>query len=377
MSDGIVIIGSGFAARQLVKNIRKQDTHIPLTLIAADSMDEYNKPDLSHVVSRGQRADDLTLQTAGEFAEQYHLRLFPYTWVSDLDAAAKVVKSQDREWRYDKLVLATGAAPFIPPVPGHELMLTLNSQREYGAAQSQLHDAQRVLIVGGGLIGCELAMDFCRAGKAVTVVDNSASVLSALMPPEVSSRLQHRLTDMGVHLMLKTQLEGLEQTADGIRVSLDRQRSVTVDAVVAAAGLRPETALARHAGLMIRRGVVVNSRLQTSDPAIYALGDCAEINGSVLPFLQPILLSAMCLAKNLLSQANELTLPPMLVKVKTPDLPLHLAGETQRDDLTWNLVAAKEGVVAKGVDAANQLRAFVVSEDRMKEAFALLKQLVR
>ncbi|MGQ4644236.1 NADH:flavorubredoxin reductase NorW [Raoultella ornithinolytica] len=377
MSDGIVIIGSGFAARQLVKNIRKQDTHIPLTLIAADSMDEYNKPDLSHVVSRGQRADDLTLQTAGEFAEQYHLRLFPYTWVSDLDAAAKVVKSQDREWRYDKLVLATGAAPFIPPVPGHELMLTLNSQREYGAAQSQLHDAQRVLIVGGGLIGCELAMDFCRAGKAVTVVDNSASVLSALMPPEVSSRLQHRLTDMGVHLMLKTQLEGLEQTADGILVSLDRQRSVTVDAVVAAAGLRPETALARHAGLMIRRGVVVNSRLQTSDPAIYALGDCAEINGSVLPFLQPILLSAMCLAKNLLSQANELTLPPMLVKVKTPDLPLHLAGETQRDDLTWNLVAAKEGVVAKGVDAANQLRAFVVSEDRMKEAFALLKQLVR
>lgn len=377
MSDGIVIIGSGFAARQLVKNIRKQDTHIPLTLIAADSMDEYNKPDLSHVVSRGQRADDLTLQTAGEFAEQYHLRLFPYTWVNDLDAAAKVVKSQDREWRYDKLVLATGAAPFIPPVPGHELMLTLNSQREYGAAQSQLHDAQRVLIVGGGLIGCELAMDFCRAGKAVTVVDNSASVLSALMPPEVSSRLQHRLTDMGVHLMLKTQLEGLEQTADGIRVSLDRQRSVTVDAVVAAAGLRPETALARHAGLMIRRGVVVNSRLQTSDPAIYALGDCAEINGSVLPFLQPILLSAMCLAKNLLSQANELTLPPMLVKVKTPDLPLHLAGETQRDDLTWNLVAAKEGVVAKGVDAANQLRAFVVSEDRMKEAFALLKQLVR
>ena len=377
MSDGIVIIGSGFAARQLVKNIRKQDTHIPLTLIAADSRDEYNKPDLSHVVSRGQRADDLTLQTAGEFAEQYHLRLFPYTWVSDLDAAAKVVKSQDREWRYDKLVLATGAAPFIPPVPGHELMLTLNSQREYGAAQSQLHDAQRVLIVGGGLIGCELAMDFCRAGKAVTVVDNSASVLSALMPPEVSSRLQHRLTDMGVHLMLKTQLEGLEQTADGIRVSLDRQRSVTVDAVVAAAGLRPETALARHAGLMIRRGVVVNSRLQTSDPAIYALGDCAEINGSVLPFLQPILLSAMCLAKNLLSQANELTLPPMLVKVKTPDLPLHLAGETQRDDLTWNLVAAKEGVVAKGVDAANQLRAFVVSEDRMKEAFALLKQLVR
>lgn len=108
------------------------------------------------------------------------------------------------------------------------------------------------------------------------------------MPPEASSRLQHRLTEMGVHLMLKTQLEGLEQTADGIRVSLDRQRAITVDAVVAAAGLRPETSLARHAGLQINRGIVVNSQLQTSDPAIYALGDCAEINGVVLPFLQPI-----------------------------------------------------------------------------------------
>ncbi|PLO52645.1 FAD-dependent oxidoreductase, partial [Klebsiella michiganensis] len=106
MSDGIVIIGSGFAARQLVKNIRKQDPNIPLTLIAADSMDEYNKPDLSHVVSRGQNADDLTLQTAGEFAEQYNLRLFPHTWVSDIDAEQHLVKSQDREWRYDKLVLA-------------------------------------------------------------------------------------------------------------------------------------------------------------------------------------------------------------------------------------------------------------------------------
>ena len=376
MSDGIVIIGSGSAARQLVKNIRKQDPNIPLTLIAADSMDEYNKPDLSHVVSRGQNADDLTLQTAGEFAEQYNLRLFPHTWVSDIDADNQVVKSQDREWRYDKLVLATGATPFIPPVPGRELMLTLNSQREYGAAQSQLRDAKRVLIVGGGLIGCELAMDFCRAGKAVTVVDNSASVLSALMPPEASSRLQHRLTDMGVDLMLKSQLQSLAQNADGIRVTLDRQRTLTVDAVVAAAGLRPETALARHAGLQTHRGVVVNSQLQTSHPAIYALGDCAEINGMVLPFLQPILLSAMCLGKNLLTQQGELKLPPMLVKVKTPDLPLHLAGDTRREDLTWHIVAAKDGLVAKGVDAENQLRAFVVSEDRMKDAFALLKQLV-
>jgi nitric oxide reductase FlRd-NAD(+) reductase len=375
MSHGIVIIGSGFAARQLVKNIRKQDTTVPLTLIAADSMDEYNKPDLSHVISQNQRAGDLTRQTAGEFAEQYHLRLFPHTWVTDIDASAHVVKSKDKTWQYDKLVLATGASAFVPPVEGRELMLTLNSQQEYQASETTLRDAQRVMIVGGGLIGTELAMDFCRAGKSVTLVDHAASLLSALMPAEVSSRLQHRLTDMGVHLMLKSQLQSLTKMGNSICAMLDRNRCVEVDVVVAATGLRPETALAHRAGAETQRGVKVDSYLQTTQPDIFALGDCAEINGQVLPFLQPIQLSAMYLAKNLLGASAPLKLPAMLVKVKTPELPLHLAGETQRQDLNWQIAIEPQGMVAKGVDNDGQLRAFVVSEDRMKEAFALLKSL--
>ena len=375
MNHGIVIIGSGFAARQLVKNIRKHDANVPLTLIAADSMDEYNKPDLSHVISQHQRADDLTRQAAGEFAEQFNLRLFPHTWVTEIDASAHVVKGKNNQWCYDKLVLATGASAFVPPVEGRELMLTLNSQQEYRACETRLRDAKRVMIVGGGLIGTELAMDFCRAGKAVTLVDHAASILSALMPAEVSSRLQHRLTEMGVHLLLKSQIQSLTTTDSGIGATLDRKRSVEVDAVIAATGLRPETALAQHAGAETGRGVKVDSYLQTSQPDIFALGDCAEINGQVLPFLQPIQISAMYLAKNLLGNNTPLKLPAMLVKVKTPELPLHLAGETQRQDLHWHMAIEPQGMVAKGVDGDGELRAFVVSEDRMKEAFSLLKSL--
>ena len=375
MNHGIVIIGSGFAARQLVKNIRKLDANVPLTLIAADSIDEYNKPDLSHVISQSQRADDLTRQAAGEFAEQFNLRLFPWTWVTDIDAAAHVVKAGQQSWQYDKLVLATGASAFVPPVEGRELMLTLNSQREYRACETALSDAQRVMIIGSGLIGTELAMDFCRAGKEVTLVDQAASILPMLMPPEVSSRLQHRLTDMGVQLLLKSQLQRLEKTADGIHVQLDRSRSVEVDAVVAATGLRAETALARHAGAETHCGVKVDSYLQTTQPDIYALGDCAEINDNVLPFLQPIQLSAIYLAKNLLGGRVPLKLPAMLVKIKTPELPLQLAGETGRRDLRWQLETSAAGMVAQGFDESDRLCAFVVSEDCMKEAFTLLKQL--
>lgn len=375
MSHGIVIIGSGFAARQLVKNLRKQDSQVAITVIAADSIDEYSKPDLSHVISLRQRADEMTRQSAGEFAEQYNVRLFPYTWIKEIDANARVVKSTDNQWSYDKLVLATGASAFIPPVAGRELMLTLNSQLEYRACESQLFDARRVLIVGGGLIGSELAMDFTRAGKSVTLVDNAASILASLMPPEVSSRLQHRLTDMGVHLLLKSQLLSLEQTANGIRANFDRDRYVDVDAVISATGLRPETALARSAGVEVNRGIMVDSTLKSSNPDIYALGDCAEIDGQLLPFLQPIQISAMTLAKNLLGGNAPLKLPAMLVKVKTPELPLHLAGDTRRSDLNWQIITEAQGMVAKGVDAEGQLRAFVVSEDKMKEAFALLKAL--
>ena len=375
MNHGIMIIGSGFAARQLVKHIRKLDGQVPLTLIAADGMDEYNKPDLSHVISRGLSADALTLQTAGEFAEQYQLQLFPQTWITDIDSAARTVRSADRSWQYDRLVLATGARTAVPPVPGHELMLTLNSQQEYRAARQQLRDARRVLIVGGGLIGCELAMDFRLAGKTVSVVDNNASLMASLMPPEVSSRLQQKLVQRGVQLALCSQRARLEPCGDGVRATLADGREIIADAALAATGLRPATALARRAGLTVNRGIQVNSRLQTSDPHIFALGDCAEINGALLPFLQPILLSAMCLAKNLLNQTAALALPPMLVKVKTPELPLQLAGDAGRPDLSWHIVSNAGGMVAKGVDDAGKLCAFAVSEGRMKEAFELLKSL--
>lgn len=375
MSAGIVIIGSGFAARSLVKNIRKLDNNVPLTLIAADGMEEYNKPDLSQVISQGLRANDLTRQTAGEFAEQYNLRLFSYTFVTAIDAEAKVVKSADKQWQYDKLVLATGASPFLPPITGNAKLLTLNSQQEYHACEARLRDAKRVLILGAGLVGCELAMDFARAGKTVSLVDVAPAILSSLMVPEVSARLQHSLTDAGVHLLLKSRLLALEEGDGTLCARLDGERALDIDVAIAASGLQPQTGLAQAAGLKTGRGVMVNAELQTSNPHIYALGDCAGIDGHVLPFLQPIQLSAITLAKNLTGQRTQLTLPAMLIKVKTPLMPLHLAGETGRRDLNWHISCEHDGMVAKGIDASGKLCGFVVSEQKMKEAFTLLKTL--
>ena len=375
MNPGILIVGSGFAARQLVKNLRRLNSDVPIRLIAADSCDEYNKPELSHVISQNQTADALTRQTCGSFAEQFQLTLHPNTRITDIDTQHKRVCSGEQSWQYDKLVLAVGASAIVPPVTGNELMLTLNSQQEYRDGELALLQAQRVLILGGGLIGCELAMDMCRAGKQVTLVDRSGSLLSALMPIEASSRLQHCLQQMGVEVLLNQQLSALIQQDRGLQATLGNGRQLSVDAAIASVGLHPNVGLARQANLQVDRGIRVNNRLQTSQIDVYALGDCAEIDGQLLPFLQPIQFSAMALAKNLLGAEEGVKLPAMLVKVKTPNLPLHLAGETHRQDLSWNIVAEQQGMIAKGFDRQQQLRAFIVSEDHMKLAFGLLKEL--
>jgi nitric oxide reductase FlRd-NAD(+) reductase len=263
-------------------------------------------------------------------------------------------------------------------------MLTLNSQQEYRQAETRLMQATRILVVGAGLIGSELAMDMAQAGKQVMVADRASHLLSGLLPVELSARLQTTLLQQGVELLLGTELQQVEKTETGLRVTLVSGRTLVVDEVISAIGLRANTGLAAAAGLSVNRGIVTDSQLRTSDPHIYALGDCAEINGKLLPFLQPIQLTASIAANSIAARLTPethhpqgeqpLTLPAMLIKVKTPLFPLQLAGETQNPALTWHLIADHGGIVAKGM-AGEQLRAFVVGGDRMKEAFPLLRQL--
>lgn len=376
MNRDIVIVGSGFAARQVVKNLRKLDAEVPIRLIAADSCDEYNKPDLSHVISLNQTADDLTRQSAGEFAEMYRLTLNPRCQLTAIDRENKRVSAGNEVLAYDKLILATGAHAIIPPIPGCENLLTLNSQEQYRRAQHALKAAQRVLILGAGLIGSELAMDANRAGKQVVLMDKAFSLLSSLLPVEVSSRLQHRLCQMGVEMLFNQSLESIVKTGDGLLVTLSNGRQISTDVIIASIGLKADTTLAEQAGLKTGCGIEVDERMCTSDPHIFAVGDCAQIHGRLLPFLQPIQLSAMTLARNVLGGDEQVRFPAMLVKVKTPEMPLHLAGETHRQDLLWQIHLESQGMIARGLDSEGQLRAFVVSEDQMKQAFGMLRQLV-
>ncbi|MEI4971119.1 NADH:flavorubredoxin reductase NorW [Aeromonas caviae] len=378
ISREIVVIGSGFAAQQLVKSLRKLDWDQPIRLITADSGDEYNKPDLSHVVSRRCPAAAMTRQSGSDFAEQQRLALLPHCPVHGIDPARRLVLTEQGEFPYGKLVLATGASAARPDLPGSEHLVTLNSQQEYAATEAQLRQARRILVLGAGLIGCELAMDMASAGKEVTLVDLADSPLSALLPAALTEPLQQALRSQGVSLQFGTGLARIDaQPGDGWRVTLTDGRISEQDLVIAAIGLRPNQALARGAGLAVERGILVDDRLQTSDPHIFALGDCMQWQGQLLPFLQPIVLGANALARTLLGTPTLLALPPMLVKVKTPRYPLQLAGRTRGEDLAWQCRWNSHGMVAEARDQAGELCGFVVGGDQMSAAFPLLRQLPR
>ncbi|RQW21706.1 NADH:flavorubredoxin reductase NorW [Rhodobacteraceae bacterium CH30] len=380
--EEIVVIGSGFAAQQLIKSLRKLDAGQPIRLITADSGDEYNKPDLSHVVSRGSKAASMMRLSGAEFAEQQRITLVPHSPVLGIDRQRRTVLTAQGEFTYGQLVLATGARAVRPAIPGGEQLVTLNSLEEFAAAEERLQRARRIMVLGAGLIGCELAMDMASSERQITLVDQATSPLSALLPAMLSQPLQQALQAQGVKLQLGLGIREIaafdpEQPDAGLRVILSDGAQSEQDLVIAAIGLRPNLELAQTTGLMVGQGIQVDAWLRSSDPHIYALGDCAEWQGQLLPFLQPILLGANALAKTLLGSPTALTLPPMLVKVKTPHYPLQLAGRTQGEDLAWQCRWNRQGMVAEAVGENGELCGFVVGGDQMGAAFPLLRQLPR
>lgn len=382
VSREILVIGSGFAAQQLVKSLRKLDAEQPIRLITADSGDEYNKPDLSHVVSRGCTAAAMTRLSGSDFAEQQRIALVPHCPVLGIDPARRIVMTGQGEFAYGQLVLATGASAARPDLPGSEQLVTLNSQQEYAAAEGLIQQARRIMVLGAGLIGCELAMDMASDGREVTLVDLADSPLSALLPAVLSQPLQQALRSQGVKLQLGQGIAELglldpDRPKGGWRVTLSNGRVSEQDLVIAAIGLRPNLVLAQAAGIAVERGILVDDSLQTSAPHIFALGDCAQWRGQLLPFLQPIVLGANALARTLLGMPTPLTLPPMLVKVKTPRYPLQLAGRTKGEDLTWQCRWNSQGMVAEAHGEDGELCGFVVGGDQMSAAFPLLRQLPR
>lgn len=375
--DNIVLVGAGFAALQTIKMIRKTDPNIAITIVTADAGIEYSKPNLSHVFSQAQTPQQLAINTAQQLAELHNVVIKTNVWVNEINTEQQFIVAGDDVIPYSKLVLATGATPFIPAAEGLSVQatITLNSLEEFEKHKAQIDAAQRITVIGGGLIGVELAFDLQTAGKSVTIIEPASYLLGSLVPPFISLELERELRKAGVTVETDAMVSHATYLADGVRLQTTSSRLIKTDVVIAAAGLMPNTALAQQTGMAVNRGIIVDEAMRTNIKNVYAIGDCAEIQGRVMAYLQPAILAANVLAKQLTTGEGKLSLPHIMTKVKTPSYPIQLAGRDIQTAQSWETRFDPKGIVAKGFNEANQLVGFIVTGEHTKAAFPLLKEL--
>ena len=382
MDASIVIVGSGLAAYTSLREIRKLNPDIKITLITQEDGDFYSKPMLSTAFANQKNAAQLITTPKEKMIDQLKFDLLTNPNVLSIDTLSHslAIESSGKISRlsYSKLILATGADPIRLKLAGSGVddILSVNLLSDYAVFREKLSPNSKVAILGAGLIGCEFANDLIVGGFKVEVIDLAPHPLGKLLPSEIADVLRKNLETIGVvwHLQKSTS-EIIKLESNRYQVQFDNNTSIEVDIVLSAVGLKPKTQLAIDAGLNTQRGIQINRFMQTSNPDIFAIGDCVEIEGLVLPYVMPIMQSAKVLAANVLGDQKILQYPAMPVMVKTPALPLIISPPANGVQGEWHIEHIEDGIIAKFIDHHHVLQGFTLAGSATKERAKLVSQL--
>mgnify|MGYP001122556803 CR=1 FL=1 len=381
MTDApIIILGSGQAGVSIARELRKQSAghpvQGPILLISADQGGFYSKPMLSNAYAKQMQPERLLVQSSEVLADKLAISVMPNTEVLAINTAERYIELADKTLSYDKLVLALGAKPILlAALP--ETAHNINSLAQYEQLRAKLTKPTKIAIVGGGLVGVELANDLQLGGHKVTLIERGAQLLSQLISPPIAEQLTQALTDQGIAIHLDTAVQssngtGAATDATSTQLTLTNGTCINADCIISAVGLQPNIELAQAAGLQTNRGISVDRGLMTSDQHIYALGDCAEVDGLVLPYILPIMEAARCLAQTLLGNAKTLAYPAMPVAIKSTSYPIVACPPRTPAQTTSEHEITATGIVSRYYDAKQQLVGFCLSGDqaRQRQAFA-------
>lgn len=372
MSDAphIVVVGSGLAGYGVLRELRKLAPDAKLTLVTHDDGHFYSKPALSTAFAKGKVADTLVTTPAEKMATQLKLDLRAGRQVEAIDREDRAILTTGGPVFYDKLVLALGADPIQPPIDGDAAhrALAVNNLDHYRAFRENLAEGARVLVMGGGLVGTEFANDLSSAGYQPVVVDMLGHPLAQLVPPGVGGMIRAALADQGVEWHLGRKVVAIHKSGAGIRADLDDGTAIEAAAILSAVGLRPHTDLARDAGLDVGRGIKVDETGRTSDPHIYAIGDCAEYQQGLAAYVTPIMAAARGIAPSVLGTPTEIRFPPLSVQVKTTAYPVVLLPAPAGVEGRWEETAHDDkGLKYLFRDATGAIRGYVFTQDYCQE----------
>ncbi|MBB3190035.1 NAD(P)/FAD-dependent oxidoreductase [Halomonas cerina] len=372
MTAPLTIIGTGMAGLGLARQLRDYAPDRPITLITADSGDDYAKPLLSTGFAKGLPPERLASRSALDVAETLNVVMRTRTRVEALDPAARLLTIGAERLPWSELVLATGAAPVAPftiPEALADRVFTINDLDDYRAfhdALAALGRPGRVAIVGIGLVGCEFANDLAAGGHRVELVAPESAPLPRLLPEPLGRALGEAFQAAGMVLHTGRWVNELVTVGGNIGLGLDDGAILEADLVLVATGLRPRSELAEASGLAVGvAGIRTDRRLATSATGIYALGDVACVDGLNAMYVQPLLAGVKALARTLAGTPTPVRYGPWPVLVKTPLLPVVSLPPTE-PPCRWRI----EG---EGADLA----AFAEAEDGRLLGFALTGGCVR
>jgi rubredoxin-NAD+ reductase len=322
----VVVAGSGLAGYGVLREVRKQAPDAELTLITLDDGHFYSKPALSTALAKGKTAETLVTTPGEKMAAQLKFDLRAGRVVEAIDPAGRVLLTTGGPVFYDKLVLALGADPIQPAIEGDAAhrALPVNHLDHYRHFREGLREGARVLVIGAGLVGSEFANDLSASFYKPIVVDLLAYPLAQLLPPRVGELVRDAMQAAGVEWHFGRKVISLDKAGAGLRATLDDGNTILSDAVLSAVGLRPHIALAEEAGIDVNRGIKVDATGRTSDPHIYAIGDCAEYPRGLAAYVSPIMSAARAIAASVLGTPTEMRFPTLSVQVKTTACPVIL-----------------------------------------------------
>jgi len=396
----IIIIGTGLAGYLFAKEFRKNDTETSLTLITQSDGYFYSKPLLSTALSNKKTPTELTINSVETMRSQLNAEILIHCDVFQIDAANKKIffrdeKTQAKTLHYDKLILANGADTIQIPLQGDAVddVLHVNQLEDYRIFRAKLAEKKRVAILGTGLVGCEFANDLISVGYDVTMIAPDDYLLKKWVPEKVGRALEAVLHQAGVHFHLsvfpkivnkstqrqRIQIDqkpsGSECESSSYEIILSNDKRIEADLILSAAGIRPNLSLAKTAHLKTNIGICVNSHLQTSDPDIYALGDCAEVNGDLKMVVAPIMQNARILGEFLVGKSPAIQHPIMPVAIKTSLCPIVVVPPDKNSQGEWTITAEGANVQALFYDNTNRLHGFALSGSCIKEKMRLMKQM--
>ena len=365
----LVVIGNGMAGMRTVEELLKLAPDMyRITVFGAEPHGNYNRILLSPVLAGEKTVDDIMLHTR-EWYAAHGITLHAGDPVVRIDRKRRTVEaSSGLSVVYDRLLIATGSRPFIVPVPGHALpgVIGFRDLHDVDAMLAAARRGGRAVVIGGGLLGLEAANGLLRQGMEVTVVHLAASLMNQQLDAPAAELLRASLERRGLRILLNRQTAAIEGTERVEAVRFDDGQRLPADLVVMAAGVRPNIALARSAGLHCERAIVVDDTLQTYDPRVYAVGECVQHRRSTFGLVAPIWDQARVCAAHLAGSGHRRYVQQATAtKLKVTGVDLYSAGDIVGFDASEDLVLRDRqgGVYKRLVVAGNRLIGAVLYGD--------------